>query len=318
MNIRARKGGCLLKLLFFVGLLVLLFGGAARLIAAGGAKSLDAGDKLLGGGGRGDCTVAGQPYGTGASQQLDIWAPPGTAHDAMLPVVIFFYGGGWHSGSRADYGFAGRAFAGAGFITVIPDYRQTPKGRWPDFLEDSAAAVAWVRANVTSHGGDPDRIALVGHSAGGYNAAMLALDGKWLRGVGSDPSVIRGVATLAAPLDFLPLEKGGSADRAMGHVRPAQSTQPIRFARGDAPPLWLATGSDDTTVRPHNSRNLHAAIIAAGGQADFKNYPGMGHRAIAMALAQPFRARSTVFDDVSDFLRGVTARRVTAPRLAAE
>jgi acetyl esterase/lipase len=311
MNDQAHKGGRVLKFLFFIGLIVLLFGGAAKMLIAGGAKSLDTGDRLLGGSG-GVLVVEGARYGGGARQQLDIWAPAGTASDAGLPVVIFFYGGGWHSGARGDYGFAARALAGEGFIAVIPDYRLVPQGRWPDFLEDGAAAVAWVRANAARHGGDPDRIALAGHSAGGYIAAMLALDGKWLRAAGSDPSVIRGVATLAAPLDFLPLEKGGSADKAMGHVRPADSTQPIHFARGDAPPLWLATGDDDTVVRPRNSRNLHAAVMAAGGQAAVRRYPGMGHEGIVMALAHPFRARSSVMADMADFLRGTTARRVTS------
>lgn len=304
------KGRRLLKFLFLAGLLLLMFGGAARLVVSGGVTNLNRGDRLLG---RSDAAQGGDAirYGPGARQQLDIWAPSGTAASARLPVVIFFYGGGWHSGARGDYGFAGRAFAEQGFIAVLPDYRLTPHGRWPDFLEDSAAAVAWTHANIAAYGGDPDRIALAGHSAGGYNAAMLALDPKWLRAAGSDPRVIRGVAALAAPLDFLPLERGGSADKAMGHVRPASATQPIAFARGDAPPLWLATGDEDTTVRPKNSRNLAAAIQAVGGQATVKIYPGMGHQGIVMALAHPFRGRAPVLADAGDFLRGVTARRVT-------
>jgi acetyl esterase/lipase len=312
------KGRRLLKFLFLAGLLVLLFGGAARLVIAGGVANLNRGDRLLG---RSDAAQTGTAirYGNGARQSLDIWAPPGTDAVSRLPVVIFFYGGGWHSGARGDYGFAARAFAEQGFIAVLPDYRLTPQSRWPDFLEDSAAAVAWTHANIARYGGDPDRIALAGHSAGGYNAAMLALDPKWLRAAGSDPSVIRGVAALAAPLDFLPLERGGSADKAMGHVRPLTATQPIAFARGDAPPLWLATGDEDTTVRPKNSRNLAAAIQAAGGAAMVKIYPGMGHEGIIMALAHPFRGRAPVLSDASDFLRGVTARRLTAqPAQAAE
>lgn len=305
-------GRRLLKLLMFAALVVLLFGGAARLVLSGGVASLNRGDRLLG---RSDAAqaVAGAAYGHHPRQRLDIWAPSGTTATARLPVVIFFYGGGWNSGSRQDYGFAGRAFAGEGFVTVVPDYRLHPAARWPDFLNDSAQAVAWVRANIAAHGGDPDRIALAGHSAGAYNAAMLALDPQWLRAAGSDPAIIRGVAALAAPLDFLPLEAGGSADRAMGHVRPAAITQPISFARGDAPPLWLATGGDDSTVRPKNSRNLAAAVNAAGGQAALRIYPGMGHRGIIIALANPFRGRAPVLADASDFLRGVTARSVAAP-----
>jgi acetyl esterase/lipase len=311
-NGTAAKGRPVLKYLLLLALLILLFGGVARLVIAGGAASLNRADALIG---RSDAlhAAAGIAYGPGARQRLDIWAPAGTAANARLPVVIFFYGGGWHSGSRHDYGFAGRAFAGEGFVTVIPDYRLTPKGRWPDFLNDSAAAVAWVQANIAAHGGDPDRIALMGHSAGGYNAAMLALDPKWLRAAGGDAAALRGVAALAAPLDFLPLEKGGSADKAMGHVRPAAATQPIRFARGDAPPLWLATGDEDTTVRPRNSRNLARAIAAAGGRAELRLYPGMGHQGIVMALAHPFRGRGPVLAEAAAFLRGATARRIAAP-----
>src|SRR3546814_5357557 len=71
----------------------------------------------------------------------------------------------------------------------------------------------------------------------------------------------------------------------MGKIRPAERTQPIAFARGDAPPLWLATGDGDTVVRPRNSQNLAAAIEAAGGSASLRIYPDMGHKGIVMALA---------------------------------
>src|SRR3546814_11985892 len=106
----------------------------------------------------------------------------------------------------------------------------------------------------------------MGHSVGAYNAAMLALDPKWLRAAGSDPAAVRGVAGLAGPYDFLPMEKGGSADKAMGKIRPAERTQPIAFARGDAPPLWSATGDGDTRVRPRTSQTLAAASDTQKGR----------------------------------------------------
>lgn len=299
----------MIKFLFLAAVLLLLFGGGAKAVVAGGARSLDMADRLLG---RGSArrVVAGQSYGDGPRRLLDVWAPEAAQAGDRLPVIVFFYGGDWSSGDREHYGFAGRALAEEGFVTVIPDYRLAPKAHWPDFLHDSAAAVAWVQAHIGDFGGDPDRIALMGHSAGAYNAAMLALDPQWLRGAGSDPAAIRGVAGLAGPYDFLPMEKGGRADKAMGKVRPAEKTQPIAFARGDAPPLWLATGDEDETVRPRNSQNLAAAIQAAGGSADLRIYPGVGHTGIVMALAAPFRAKGPVLAEASDFLRGVTGRRV--------
>lgn len=304
------KGRRLIKFIIVVLLLVLLFGGGAKLAAAGGAKSLNMADRLLGPGAGARLLLAGQLYGRGPRQSLDIWVPEGAREGDRLPVVVFFYGGSWDSGDRESYGFAGRALAGQGFVVAIPDYRLVPKAHWPDFLHDSAAAVAWVHQYIGTLGGDPDRIALMGHSAGAYNAAMLALDPQWLRGAGSDPALIRGVAGMAGPYDFLPLEKGGRAEKAMGKVRPVERTQPIAFARGDAPPMWLATGEDDDVVRPRNSQNLAAAIESAGGSAVLRVYPGIGHSGMIMALAQPFRGKGPVLDEASDFLRGVTGRRI--------
>lgn len=317
MTGREAKGRRLIKFIILVVLLLLLFGGGAKMVVAGGAKSLNMADRLLGPDGGARLLIADQPYGNGPRQSLDIWVPEQAKQGDKLPVIIFFYGGGWDSGDRESYGFAGRALAQKGFVVVIPDYRLAPKAQWPDFLEDSAKAVAWTHMHIGGLAGDPDRIALMGHSAGAYNAAMLALDPQWLRGAKSDPSVIRGVAGLAGPYDFLPMEKGGSADKAMGKVRPAEKTQPIAYARGDAPPLWLATGDEDETVRPRNSQNLAAAIEKAGGSASLRIYPGMGHTGIVMALSGPFRSRGPVLDDATDFLRGVTGRRIAPAAQAA-
>jgi len=308
----------LIKFLIVAVILLLLFGGGAKVVVAGGAKSLDMADKLLGSDGGARLLIGDQPYGNGPRQTLDIWVPENAQASDRLPVIVFFYGGGWDSGERENYGFAGRALAQKGFVVVIPDYRLVPKAHWPDFLEDSAKAVAWTHQYIGGLAGDSDRIALMGHSAGAYNAVMLALDPTWLRGARSDPSIIRGVAGLAGPYDFLPMEKGGSADKAMGKVRPAEKTQPIAYARGDAPPLWLATGDEDTTVRPRNSQNLAAAIEKAGGSAALRIYPDMGHTGIVMALAGPFRSKGPVLDEATDFLRGVTGRRIARAEEAAQ
>src|SRR5687768_11357529 len=143
----------------------------------------------------------GLAYGRHDRQRLDIYAP--RRRDALLPVVIFFYGGGWENGTRSGYGFAARAIAAQGFLVVVPDYRLVPEVRFPDFLRDCAEAVRWSRRHVARYGGDADRIVLLGHSAGAYNAAMLAFDPRWL---GAERTKIRGVVTLSGPFDFLPLE----------------------------------------------------------------------------------------------------------------
>lgn len=286
---------------------LLLFAG--WFIASSGPAKLNVADKAWPGADAADMAARSVLFDRKTELRLDIWKPAGSSRNDRAPVVVFFYGGSWNSGSRTDYGFAGRALAAQGFVVIIPDYRKVPDVRWPTYLQDSAAAVAWVQGNIGQYGGDADRIALMGHSAGAYNAAMLALDPRWLRGVGRDPVALRGVVTLAGPFDFLP-STDPDVIAAMGDVRPPEQTQPIAHARGDAPPMLLLHGAADTKVRPRNSDVLAAAITGAGGQAAVRHYPGVDHADILMALARPFRGKAPVLADTADWLRGVTARRI--------
>ena len=140
----------------------------------------------------------GVTFGPNNRNQLDIWSTA-EKDTELKPVLVFFYGGGWANGERGEYGYAARPFVENGYVVVIPDYRLVPEVRFPGFLEDSAAAVKWVQANIAQYGGDPARVNVAGHSAGAYNAAMLALDRKWL---GDNP--VKAAISLAGPADFYP------------------------------------------------------------------------------------------------------------------
>ena len=233
-------------------------------------------------------------------QALDIWGPAESGN-GLRPVVVFIYGGGWAMGRREEYGFAGRAFASRGYITVVPDYR---KPLFEDFMTDGAQAVAWTRANIARYGGDPDRIALAGHSAGAHISALLALDPRWLAAAGAPTGTVKAVVGLAGPYDFLPFTSP-RADVAMGHVADKQTTQPITYARADAPPMLLATGSADTVVKPRNSVALGRALEGLGAPVTVREYPGMSHEGIVMALSRPFGGKGPVLDDAAGFLNGV-------------
>lgn len=239
--------------------------------------------------------TAGVAYGEHARQRLDVYQPassPGAA-----PVVVFFYGGNWDSGSRQEYRFAGEAFASRGLLTVLPDYRLYPEVRFPDFLFDCAAAVRWAAQNAARFGGDPQRVFLIGHSAGAYNAAMLALDPQYLSGF----SGIRGFVGLAGPYDFLPF-KSAVTRRVFGqHETPAE-TQPIRFVSADDPPALFVTGAADDVVDPGNSVRLAAALRARGVAVREAVYPGVGHTRLVGALAAPLRGFAPVLSDVAAFI----------------
>lgn len=245
--------------------------------------------------------AAGAAYGAHPRQKLDVWAP-GRRTGEPLPVVVFFYGGGWNSGNRGDYGFAGAAFASQGFIALVPDYRLVPAVRFPAFLEDGALAVRWARDNAARYGGDPNRITLAGHSAGAYNAAMLALDRRYLRAAGVDPNVIRAAALLSGPYDFYPFTEARGRGAFGAHAEPLE-TQPISFVRADAPPIFLGHGSADQIVFPHNSRHLAQRLQAAGAPVTLRIYNGASHVDLASALSRTFRRRVPVLSESAAFLR---------------
>lgn len=239
-------------------------------------------------------------YGKGPRRKLDIYAP--TAGHRPSPMIVFIYGGSWANGSREGYGFAGRALAAAGFVTIIPDYRLVPDVHFPGFLEDCAAAVRWARRHAHEYGGDPDSIVLVGHSAGAYNAAMLALDPQFL---GPDRAAIKGFAGLAGPYDFLPLD-GPITKRTFGQWPRLEETQPIHYASTSSPPVLLLHGQQDDTVWPRNSIHLDARLRSLGVPSELRIYPGLGHVGIVTALARPFRGKAPVLADVIRFARRVT------------
>lgn len=280
----------------------------ALLAVIGGMFALVSPPRLLShydriaGGREGSYPVAeGVPFGS-HGQRLDIWAPNAMPASGKLPVVVFWYGGGWAKGDRASYAFAGRALAKAGFLVVIPDYRKVPQVRFPAFLDDGAEALAWVEGNIESYRGDPARVGVMGHSAGAYQAVMLALDAKRLAAAGIDPGFVKAGVGLSGPYDFYPFTSDRSIAAMSQWPRP-EETQPIAFARADAPPLLLVTSDADETVRPKNANNLAARLRELGAPVEVKNYGPLDHEEVVMALSVPFRSKGPVLADSVAFLK---------------
>jgi len=243
--------------------------------------------------------VANAQFGPGKRQRLDVYRPNAAG---PLPIIVFFYGGSWNSGGKDGYSWAAKALASRGFAVVIPDYRYASEAPYPAFLEDGAAAVRWAIAHAAEYGGDPSRIVLAGHSAGGYNAAMLAYDERWLR---ADRARIRGFMGLAGPYDFLPFDSD-VARNVFGGAGDLPKTQPVNFIDPADPPAFIASAGQDKTVREKNSDSLAAKLTAAGIRVERRRYPNVGHVGIVTALARPLRGRAGVLDDMTRFAHEVT------------
>jgi len=240
-------------------------------------------------------------YGTDPRNTLDVYRPAAGARDA--PVIVFFYGGNWVSGKRQDYAFVGRALAARGFVVVIPDYRLYPQVRYPDFLIDSAAAVTWTVREIAARGGDPKNIFLMGHSAGAYNAAMLALDPRWLEHQGMTRSMLRGWIGLAGPYDFLPVQNATTKPVFNAPDTPP-SSQPLSHVSDLAPPALLIAANKDKLVDPvRNTGGMATRLRAEHVPVQEVYYDGVSHTTLVASLSNSLKKLAPTLDAVEAFVR---------------
>ena len=241
-------------------------------------------------------------YGALPRQKLDIYKPAQAAAAGGYPVVVFFYGGSWNSGDRADYAFVGEALASRGVLAMVADYRVYPEVRYPDFLSDSALALAYGLKQAASLGGDLKRVFVMGHSAGAYNAAMLALDARWLKAAGHAPAELAGFIGLGGPYDFLPMTNV-TTQPVFFHPNYPEGSQPVAYVNGTSPRSFIGAARKDSLVDPQrNSVALAGRLQAAGVPTTLKLYDRVNHVTLAAALSAPLRWLAPVLDDVMAFI----------------
>lgn len=281
-----------------IGVLALAFVVLQMAIARDGPAVLSAVDHVFGGS-QGAVLVERSQYGEVPAQKLRVWRKEGPQEP--LPIMIFVHGGSWSWGDPDSYDFVGRNLAGQGFLTILAGYRLYPDARYPAMLKDTAAAIAWARENAQRLGGDPERIWLMGHSAGAYNVVGVALDQRWIEERKVPPEAIAGVIGLSGPYDFYPFDSE-STRNSFGEWPDPEATQPISYTRTDAPKILLITGDQDTTVKPRNSKALAQAIEDKGGQVELEVYPEMDHSDPLVSLAHPWQSRRPVMRRIQKFV----------------
>lgn len=241
-------------------------------------------------------------YGPGERNKLDVYTP--VKLHCAAPVVVFFYGGNWVRGRRDNYAFVGRALASRGIVAVVADYRLYPEVKYPDFLHDAAQAVAWTVRHAGRYGGDPKRVFVMGHSAGAYNAAMVALDARWLGREGVSPAQLRGWIGLAGPYDFIPI-KNLTARPVFHFPNTPVESQPIVHVSRRAPPALLIAPEEDSLVNPRrNTGGLARSLREQGIPVTERYYGRVNHASLMASFATPARWLAPTLDLVEQFVAG--------------
>jgi acetyl esterase/lipase len=213
---------------------------------------------------------------------LDIYQPEKPAN---APVFVFFHGGSWRSGDRAQYVPLGNRFAKAGILTVVPSYRLAPKNPHPAQVEDAAAAFAWTVRNISRHGGDTNNIFIGGHSAGGHIAALLALEPTFLKKFDLSPRIIRGVVTISGVYDLL---AGETQESVFGRDPAARkNASPLFHIAATAPPFLITYCQWDYPTLPDQAKRFYAALRGARIPSEIVFIPRESHISEMISLPNP-------------------------------
>ncbi len=269
--------------------------------------------------------------------KLDLYLPPGDVRG--FPVIVWFHGGGLGGGSKDGSVAWAPSFAAQGVAVAAVNYRLTSRGnvagraRYPAYIQDAAAAVAWVHANIEKHGGDPRRVFIAGFSAGAYLTAMITLDRRWLTEAGMNPDAVAGAlpisgqmythgtirsersrAVAATATETATVEAPeGAEEESDAEPAPAAVTRrapvideaaPLFHPRTDAPPIFLFVGEQEGG-RVIENRRMHEALLKAGhSKARFQIFPERNHGGMVRRLSDP---TDTVRNAMLEFIREIVA-----------
>jgi len=238
---------------------------------------------------------------------LDVYSP---AEGDNYPVLIFIHGGGWDKYDRKLFAPVGQKLIEKGIVVVIPDYTLYPNAGYAQMTQEMAAATAWTLENIAQYGGDPSRVVISGHSAGGQLAGLIATDEVWLNFEGHTNQELCGLIGLAGVYDIpeqMVFERstGGTAPvmtAVMGSEANFVKASPTSYLFPGTPQTRLIHGALDTTVPLSISQTFQQKLEAAGIPNELIVYPDKGHTDFLFdGFSDP---SAPILDDISDFVNG--------------
>ena len=234
-------------------------------------------------------------YGDESLQDLDVYYPKPLAQamqaqavmNDTYPVIVFVHGGSWENGNKEDYAFVGQSFAQAGYITVVINHRKAPEHIYPEYVEDTAKAIAWTYDNAASLHADPQRMAVIGHSSGAFNTIAAVSNAEFLAPYGISPKDIGAVVGIAGPYSY-DFRKFNNATAFPADATPDE-VMPDRKISGDQPPYLLLTAENDKVVYDTNTIKMTKALKNYGATVETGEIKGASHATSIGAMAPPLR-----------------------------
>ena len=225
------------------------------------------------------------PYGDDERQKLDVYMPA-TAPGTPAPVLLFFHGGYWVIGHKDLMGFMAPAITPAPALLVPVGYRLAPGAKYPQQVDDCRAALRWVYDQIADYGGDPARIYVAGHSAGGHLAALITLQQERLADFGLPTDIIKGCFPVSGVFDVTETPPD-RREAFLNSEADARDASPLYHAEGNATPFLLEIGSEDfDNLRAQHPRML-AALRSQPGYVEEMVRDGHNHFQISLDHADP-------------------------------
>ncbi len=230
-------------------------------------------------------------YGSDPAQRLDLYLPPEPADG--LPVLILAHGGGWTHGFKEWMGLCAQAIIDLPAILVSIDYRLGPDHKFPAALEDVLSAIAFVRTIIAAHGGDPERLFVGGHSAGGHLTALATTRRDLHPRFSLPEGAIKACFPVGGQMTFLFPEilPGSTEERIHTQFLPgsdaAAAASPLSHAQGCRTPFFIAVGEKDIPRIIKSGGEMKAALEAQGTEVGLYTFPGLDHFEAGLALDDP-------------------------------
>ncbi len=214
--------------------------------------------------------------------RLDVYSPP---EGDNYPVLLFVHGGGWDKYDKELFAPVAKQLLPQGMVVVIPNYTLYPDAGYEQMASEVAAALSWTLENIDRYGGDPTRVTIAGHSAGGHLAGLVVLDEHFLQAFDHRTDEVCGFVGLSGVYDVnaqfaFEQSKGSDAPvmtAVMGGRDNFEKASPISYITPFAPPALLIHGEQDTTVPASMSQAFHEALQSAGALSELRLYPDKAH-----------------------------------------